>query len=109
MLALLTCVTAIVFGWWMQRRGLGKNFRFKLRLSFGVVLAQTVLTLVCPAIITEMGLLAWLHAIARQHGWPSFAQGRFASPRPFNPHLFDLVTAMFRRLLKPKATGGWAG
>ncbi len=64
LLALLTCVVSIAFGWWMQRRGWGRRFRLKLRLALAVVLAQAVLTLVCPLVQTEAAFLAWLAAVS---------------------------------------------
>lgn len=60
LLALLTCFIAISFGAWMQKRGWGRRFQLKLRLSFGVVLAQTLLTLVCPLATSEAAFIAWL-------------------------------------------------
>ena len=64
LLALMTCLIAIAFGWWMQRRKWGRNFHLKLRLSFGVVLTQTVLTLVCAWITTEAAFLLWLVGVS---------------------------------------------
>lgn len=64
LLALLTCLIAIAFGWWMQRRGWGRNLRLQLRLSFGVVLMQTFLTLICPLVNNETGFLAWLGGVS---------------------------------------------
>lgn len=64
MLALLTCIIAIAFGWWMQSRGWGRRFRLKLQISFGVVLAQTILTLICALITTEAGFLLWLAGVS---------------------------------------------
>jgi MFS family permease len=60
LLALLTCLTALTFGGWMQRRGIGRNFRFKMRISFGVVFAQTLLTAVIPAVQNETTFIIWL-------------------------------------------------
>lgn len=64
LLALLTCIIALLFGWWMQRKGWGRRFRLKLKISFGVVLAQTLLTLICPLITTEPGFLLWLAGVS---------------------------------------------
>lgn len=64
LLALMTCFSAISFGWWMQRKGLGRDLHFKLRLSFGVVLAQTLLTLICSLITTETTFILWLAGIS---------------------------------------------
>ena len=49
LLALLTCVIAIAFGWWMQKRGWGRRFQLKLQISFGVVLTQTLFNAYLPA------------------------------------------------------------
>jgi MFS family permease len=64
LLALMACIIAIAFGWWMQRRGWGKNFRLKLRLSFAVSLTQTLLTLICPLVTTETGFIHWLGGVS---------------------------------------------
>lgn len=64
MLALLTCFIAIASGLWMQKHGWGRRFIHKLRLSFLVVLAQTLLTLVCPLIVSETGFLFWLTGVS---------------------------------------------
>jgi MFS family permease len=61
-LALLTSVTAILVGWGMMKRGWSKDLRVKLRLAFGVVLAQTFLTWVAPSLRSESLLLAWITA-----------------------------------------------
>ncbi len=61
-LALITSVTAIVFGLWMMRRGWSRDFRFKLRCAFAVVLAQTILTALAPVIRSEAAFLAWIVA-----------------------------------------------
>lgn len=59
-LAVCTCAFALAFGWWMQQGGLGRQFRKKLQISFGVVGAQTLLTAVIPVVHTEAGFIAWL-------------------------------------------------
>jgi MFS family permease len=66
--ALLTCLAALAGGYWMQRRGWGRRFRLKLRLAFYVVLAQTILTAICPLARTETAFLAWLSATAAALG-----------------------------------------
>ncbi len=63
-LALLTCLIAIAFGWWIQKQGWGRRFRVKLRLSFGVVLAQILLTFICPFVTGEPGFLVWLAGVS---------------------------------------------
>lgn len=64
LLALLTCIIAIASGWWMQKRGWGRRFKLKLKISFGVVLAQAVLTLVCPWVASEAAFLVWLAGVS---------------------------------------------
>jgi len=59
-LALLTCAIALGFGFLMQRRGWGREFRLKLRLAFGVVSIQTILTGLAPFIRNEWLLLLWI-------------------------------------------------
>lgn len=66
--ALLTCLAALAGGYWMQRRGWGRRFRLKLRLAFCVVLAQTILTAVCPLVGDEFAFLVWLSASAAALG-----------------------------------------
>lgn len=64
LLALLTCLIAVSSGWWMQQRGWGRRFRLKLRLSFGVVLLQSLLTLVCPLVNSEAWFMIWLAGVS---------------------------------------------
>lgn len=61
-LALITCATALVFGWMMIRRGWSQNFILKLRLAFAVVFVQTLLTVVAQYIRTEQAFLVWILA-----------------------------------------------
>ena len=58
LLAVGTCLTALLFGAWMQRQGMG--FRKKLQMSFWVVVAQAGLTFLCPLIQNEAIFLIWL-------------------------------------------------
>jgi len=60
LLAILTCLTALAFGFWMQRQNWACCMRTKLRLAFGVVLTQTMLTAVAPFVSHEPGFLIWL-------------------------------------------------
>jgi MFS family permease len=60
LLALLTCGIALIFGWWMKLQGWGFQFRKKLQVSLGVVVTQTFLTTVLPAVHNEAGFIAWL-------------------------------------------------
>lgn len=63
-LALMTCVTAIGFGWWLQKQPIRSNFQIKLRISFGVVLLQAVLTLMSGWIRNEGVFLLWLSGVS---------------------------------------------
>jgi hypothetical protein len=59
-LALITSLVAILFGLHMARVGWSQDLRAKLRLAFGVVLTQTVLTFAAPFIRSEAAFLAWI-------------------------------------------------
>ena len=59
-LAILTGAWAIGFGWWMGRRGWSEQFLTKLRLAFGVVCVQLILTAVAPAIRDPALLVVWV-------------------------------------------------
>ena len=59
-LALLTSLTAILVGWQMMKRGWSTILPVKLRLAFGVVLAQTFLTWAAPQLRSETALLVWI-------------------------------------------------
>ncbi len=61
-LALVTALTAVLTGIWMQRTGLSRSLRAKLRLAFVMVSAQTVLTAVAPLVRSPGGFLAWVLA-----------------------------------------------
>jgi MFS family permease len=60
LLAICTCGIALVFGRWMQRRNLRRKFQTKLQICFGIVLTQTLLTLVIPAVYNEITFVIWL-------------------------------------------------
>jgi MFS family permease len=60
LLALLTCVTALLFGLTMQRRGWGALLLLKLQLALGVILLQTALTAVAPYMNSQPAFLAWI-------------------------------------------------
>ncbi|MFO7684006.1 MAG: MFS transporter [Chloroflexota bacterium] len=59
-LALLTCVTALIVGFTMQRRGWGTRLLRKLQLALAVVLVQTGLTAVSPHISSQPQFLLWI-------------------------------------------------
>lgn len=61
-LALITCVVALSVGWWMKKSGRSNDFLFKLRLAFGVVLAQTLLTFLVAEVRSETAFLTWIVA-----------------------------------------------
>lgn len=60
LLAVLTCVTALVVGWWMKRQGWSSRFIVKLRLACAVVLVQTALTVVVGAVASEAAFRTWI-------------------------------------------------
>jgi hypothetical protein len=62
LLALLTCLTALGFGWWMNARGWGADFRFKLRMALWVVVGQTLLTFLASSLHSQAGFLVWVAA-----------------------------------------------
>jgi len=68
LLAVLTCLVSITFGWWMNQKGWGKRFLLKLRIASGVVGLQTLLTYLVLRVKTPGGLLLWLLACAAALG-----------------------------------------
>ncbi len=68
LLAVLTCLVSITFGWWMNRKGWGKRFLLKLRIASGVIGLQTLLTYLVLRVKTPGGLLLWLLACAAALG-----------------------------------------
>jgi hypothetical protein len=60
LLALLTCLVALAFGYGMQQRGWGQRLLLKLKLALAVVVVQTILTVVAPLIGSTAGLLTWI-------------------------------------------------
>lgn len=60
LLAVLTCLFSLGFGWLMRVRGWGKDFRLKLRIAFGVVALQLILTVLAMGIQSQYGYLGWL-------------------------------------------------
>jgi MFS family permease len=61
-LAVLTCVTALLVGWAMIRRPGRRTLRFKLRAAFAAVALQAALTAVAPVLREPEQLLAWVVA-----------------------------------------------
>ena len=62
LLALITSITAIGAGLGMMRLGWSRSLPIKLRLGFGVVLAQTLLTAGVGLVRTESAFVAWIVA-----------------------------------------------
>jgi hypothetical protein len=59
-LALITSAVALVVGIGMMKKGWSSQFKIKLRLSFAVIVLQTILTAIAPHIRNEGGYLAWI-------------------------------------------------
>lgn len=59
-LALVTSLVAILTGLGMAKRRWSQDFKAKLRMAFGVVLAQTLLTGIAPGIRSEPAFAAWI-------------------------------------------------
>ena len=72
-LALVTLTTAVVFGVAMDRRGWSSSLPAKLRILFGVVVAQVVLTSVAPFVRTAPQFGAWilLASVSMGVGFPA--------------------------------------
>jgi MFS family permease len=62
LLALLTCVVALMVGGGMQRHGWSTHLLRKLQLAAGVVLMQTGLTAVAPHVSSPTQFLLWIVA-----------------------------------------------
>ena len=60
LLALVTCLTALAFGWQMARRGWSARLLVKLQLATGVIIVQTILTAVAPHVSSQAGFLIWI-------------------------------------------------
>lgn len=67
-LAVVALTTAVVAGRELDRRGLGRDLRAKLRVLFAVVVAQTLLTAAAPFIRSEPAFGAWVVAAATVMG-----------------------------------------
>lgn len=59
-LALGALCTALAMGWTMDRFGWGGDLHAKLRILFGVVFLQTVLTVAAPLVLTTGAFLGWV-------------------------------------------------
>ena len=64
LLAVVTSAVAVAFGLLMARRRWGTSLVAKVRIAFGVVAVQTVLTWAAPQVGGEAALWAWIAATA---------------------------------------------
>ena len=62
LLALLTTLTALGFGWLVNKRSWGFDLILRLRIAFLVILIQTALTFAIPLIQSEAAYVVWLLA-----------------------------------------------
>lgn len=60
LLAVGTCVFALLTGFWMRKKKLSNRFQIKLKIAFGVVLSQTFLTAILPLVDRESFFILWL-------------------------------------------------
>lgn len=60
LLAICTCLIALASGWWMAKNDLHRKFQYKLKISFGVILTQLVLTYAIPFVHSEIWFTCWL-------------------------------------------------
>lgn len=60
LLAVLTCLVSLGFGWWMNQKGWGFELLFKLRAAFGIVSLQTILTYLAPGIQSPTEFITWV-------------------------------------------------
>ncbi|MFW5934236.1 MAG: MFS transporter [Halolamina sp.] len=96
-LALVTLVVAVATGVTMDRRGWSTHLPTKLRLLFGVVCVQFVLTLVAPSIRTVPAFGAWIvvASIGLGVGFPvSFSLAVDLVPVPDRGYVAAAITAI---------------
>jgi MFS family permease len=96
-LALATLVVAVATGVVMDRRGWSTAFRTKLRILFGVVGVQFLLTLIAPHIRTVPAFGAWIIAasIGLGVGFPvSFSLAIDLVPVPDRGYVAAAITAI---------------
>lgn len=60
LLALLSLLIALAFGYWMMKTGRSAQFLLKVRITFGVVVGQTLLTLLVTQVNSEAALFLWI-------------------------------------------------
>ena len=96
-LALCTLVVAVATGVTMDRRGWGTDIRTKLRLLFGVVLLQFLLTVAAPLLRTVPAFGAWivLASVGLGVGFPvSFSLAVNCVPAPDRGYVAAAITAI---------------
>jgi MFS family permease len=96
-LALITCAVALVVGWGMMKRGWSSRFIIKLRLSFAVIVLQTILTAAAPHIRSESAYLTWivLASVALGVGVPvTFGMTVDLIPRSDRGYVAAIITAV---------------
>ena len=96
LLALLSLVVALAFGYWMMKSGRSTNFRLKLRVTFVVVVGQTLLTLLATEITSQPALITWIifASLALGVGMPAtFSLTVDLIPRPDRGMVAGLITA----------------
>lgn len=60
LLALLSLMVALGFGYWMMKTGRSAHFLLKVRFSFAVVVGQTLLTLLVTQVTSQVALFLWI-------------------------------------------------
>jgi MFS family permease len=97
LLALLTCLVALGTGYLMKVRGWSRDFYFKLRLAFFVILLQTLLTAIAPGLRSAGAFLAWIivASSALGLGVPAmFSMTVDLVPRRYRGHVGAAVTGL---------------
>lgn len=97
LLALLTCLVALSVGYLMKVRGWSRDFFFKVRLAFIVILMQTLLTAIVPALRNSSGFLIWIIAasLALGLGVPAmFSMTVDLVPRRYRGHVGAAITGL---------------
>jgi len=109
LMALLTTLTAVGFGFYMKRSSWGTDFRVKLRWVFAVILIQTVLTLAAPWVQNQPQLLFWilLTSLALGVGVPvTFSMTVDLIPVQDRGYAAAMITGLVYAAA-PAASGNW--
>ena len=109
LMALLTSLTAVGFGFWMKGNRWGTDFVVKLRLAFLVILLQTVLTVAAPRIQDQPQLLIWiiLTSLALGVGVPvTFSMTVDLIPAQDRGYAAAVITGLVYAAA-PAASGNW--